>query len=200
MTWQMDATMLEMCSCKALCPCWLGPDTVPDEGWCAGALLIDIEKGAIDGQDVGGCRAALAAWWPGNFFAGNGTARLYLDSSASDAQRSALEAVFSGQKGGMFGAVLGPAVSKWLPAKSVPIDIQGGDAPSFSVGDVAKGTLTRYKDGAGKTATVQGTAAQGAFQSTSMEIASAKGMRWTEPDVRDWEGDSSTLHKVHWAG
>jgi len=200
MTWQMDATMLEMCSCKAMCSCWLGPDSVPDEGWCAGALLIDIEKGAIDGQDVGGCRAALAAWWPGNFFAGNGTARLYLDSSASDAQRSALEAVFSGQKGGMFGAVLGPAVAKWLPAKSVPIDIQRGDAPSFSVGDVAKGTLTRYKDGAGNIATVQGTAAQGAFQSTSMEIASAKGMRWTEPEVRSWEGDSGTVHKVRWAG
>jgi len=97
-------------------------------------------------------------------------------------------------------AVLGPAVTKWLPAKSVPIDIQGGDVPSFSVGDVAKGTLTRYKDAAGKTATVQGTAAQGAFESTSMEIASAKGTRWTEPDARDWEGDSGTLHKVRWAG
>ena len=59
---------------------------------------------------------------------------------------------------------------------------------------------TMDADGAGKTATVQGTAAQGAFQSTSMEIASAKGTRWTEPDVRDWEGDSGTLHKVHWAG
>ncbi len=199
MAWQMDATMLEMCSCKALCPCWLGPDTVPDQGWCAGALLIDIEKGAIDGQDVGGCRAALAAWWPGNFFAGNGTARLYLDSRASAAQRSALEAVFSGKKGGMFGTVLGPAVTKWLPAKSVPIDIQGGDVPSFSVGDVAKGTLTRYKDAAGKTATVQYTAAQGAFESTSMELASAKGTHWTEPDARDWEGDSGTLHKVRWA-
>jgi len=33
-----------------------------------------------------------------------------------------------------------------------------------------------------------------------MEIASAKGTRWTEPDARDWEGDSGTLHKVRWAG
>ena len=72
--------------------------------------------------------------------------------------------------------------------------------PSFSVGNVAKGALTRYKDATGKTATVQGTAAQGAFESTSMELASAKGTRWTEPDARDWEGDSGTLHKVHWAG
>jgi hypothetical protein len=24
-------------------------------------------------------------------------------------------------------------------------------------------------------------------------------MRWTEPDLRDWEGDSGTLHKVRWA-
>jgi hypothetical protein len=200
MAWQMDATMVELCSCKALCPCWLGPDTTPDEGWCAGALVVDIGKGAVDGVDVSGCRAALIVRWPGNFFAGNGTGRVYVDSRTNDAQRSALEAVFSGQKGGMFGAVVGPAVSQWLPAKSATIELTQGEPWSLSVGDVAKATLTAYKDSSGRPATVSGTAAQEAFQSKSMELASAKGSRWNDADMPAWEGDSCTKHTVSWTG
>ena len=200
MAWQMDATMVELCSCKALCPCWLGSETKPDEGWCAGALVVDIGKGVVDGVDVSGCRAALVARWPGNFFAGNGTARVYVDSRTNDAQRSALEAVFSGQKGGMFGAVLGPAVSQWLPAKSATIELTQGEPWSLSVGDVAKATLIPYKDFSGRPATVSGTAAQEAFQSKSMELASAKGSRWNDGDMPAWEGDSCTKHTVSWTG
>jgi hypothetical protein len=200
MAWKMDATMVELCSCKALCPCWLGPETKPDEGWCAGALVVDIDKGAIDGVDVSGCRAALIVRWPGNFFAGNGTGRVYVDSRTNDAQRSALEAVFSGQKGGMFGAVVGPAVSQWLPAKSATIELTQGEPWSLSVGDVAKATLTAYKDSSGRPATVSGTAAQEAFQSKSMELASAKGSRWNDADMPAWEGDSCTKHTVSWTG
>lgn len=199
MTWQMDATMVELCSCKALCPCWLGPETTPDEGWCAGALVIDIGKGAVDGVDVTGCRAALIVRWPGNFFAGDGTGRVYVDSRTSDAQRSALEAVLSGQKGGMFGAVVGPAVSHWLPAKSATIELKQGEPWSLSIDGVAEATLTAYKDFSGHPATVSGTAAQEAFQSKSMELASAKGSRWNDADIPAWEGNSCTKHTVSWA-
>ena len=200
MAWQIDATMLEFCSCKALCPCWLGPESVPDEGWCAGALVIDIEKGAIDGVDVSGCRTALAVQWPGNFFGGNGTARLYLDDKASDAQRGALEAVLSGKKGGMFGAVIGPAVTSWLQSMKTPIDITRGEPLSVSVGGSGQVKLTPYKNMSGRATTVQSSAAQEAFQSQSMELASAKGTRWTDADFRAWEGDSATMHKVSWSG
>lgn len=201
MAWNMDATMVELCSCKAMCPCWLGPDTVPDQGWCGGALLFDIEKGAVDGVDVSGCRAALAANWPGNFFGGNGTARLYLDSSASDAQRNALEAVLSGKKGGMFGAVLGQVVANWLPAKATGITIDRDEALSARVDGAGQVRLTPYKDPSGRTATVAGTLAQGAFQSPSMELASSKGSRWTDADFQHtWDGDSGTIHhKMSWS-
>ena len=42
----------------------------------------------------------FAADWPN--FGGQGTARLYLDDQASPDQRRELEAVFSGQKGGLW--------------------------------------------------------------------------------------------------
>ncbi len=200
MAWQMDATMVELCSCKAMCPCWLGPESTPDEGWCAGALVLDITKGTIDGVDVSGCRAALGVRWPGNFFAGNGIGRVYVDSRASDAQRAALEAVVAGRKGGMFGAVIAPAVTQWLPAQTTAIDLDRSDKVTASLGNFARVTLTPYKNFSGHAATVSGTAAQEAFQSTSMELASAKGSRWSDADLPAWEGDSGTVHAVSWTG
>lgn len=200
MAWNISGTMIEFCSCKAMCPCWLGPDTQPDQGWCASALVYEIARGTVDGLDVGGCRAAFTAEWPGNFFGGQGKARLYVDANASPEQRRALEAVFGGKKGGLFEGLLGAVVSTWLPAKTVAIDIQRGDTISVSLGEFGKATLTPFKDQAGKTATVQGTAAQGAFQSASMQLASAKGTRWSDPELRRWEGDSGTIHAVNWSG
>jgi hypothetical protein len=200
MAWNIKGTMIEFCSCKAMCPCWLGPDTQPDQGWCSGAIVYEIKQGSVDGLDVGNCKAVLAAEWPGNFFGGKGKARLYVDASASAEQRRALEAVFTGKKGGLFEGLMGAVISSWLPAKTVPIEIRRGETLSISVGDSGRATIAPFKDQAGKAATVQGTAAQGAFQSASMELANAKGTRWSDPDLRRWEGDSGTIHAVTWSG
>ena len=51
----------------------LGPEIEPDKGWCAGAVLVDIQRGTSDGVDLGGVKAAWVGNWPGNFFGGNGT-------------------------------------------------------------------------------------------------------------------------------
>jgi len=200
MAWNMTASMIEFCSCKAMCPCFLGPVTQPDQGWCASAIAYDIEKGNIDGIDVGGCRTVFAAEWPGNFFAGKGKARLYLDAKASDGQRHALEAVFSGKKGGLFEGLMGAVIATWLPARTVPIEIRGGEKLSISVGEFGSAIIEPFKDQAGKRASVQGTAAQAAFQSASMDLASSRGTRWSDPELRKWEGDSATIHKVDWSG
>jgi hypothetical protein len=199
MAWNINGTMIEFCSCKAMCPCWLGPNTEPDRSWCSGAIVYDIASGSVDGLDVSGCKVALAAEWPGNFFGGKGKARLYLDDSASAEQQRALEAVFTGKKGGLFEGLMGAVISNWLPSKTVPIDIRRSESVSISLGDYGKASLLPFKDQAGKTATVQGTAAQGAFQSTTMELASASGTRWLDPDLRRWEGDSATIHRVSWS-
>jgi hypothetical protein len=178
----------------------LGPDTEPDQGWCAGAFGFDIEKGQSDRIDLGGTRVALAAHWPGNFFGGNGTARLYLDTNASERQRRELEAIFGGQKGGMFEAVFGGVISSWLPAQATKVDIAWGQTPSVTVGDLAEVRLTPLEDGAGNPTRVTGAAAQGALQFDGMQLANAKGSRWADPDMRAWQADSGTLHSFDWSG
>src|SRR5215469_15519929 len=54
MGWQLSARSVELCSCKMLCPCWLGPEGTPDEGWRGGTLGFDIQRGNSDGIDLDG--------------------------------------------------------------------------------------------------------------------------------------------------
>ena len=200
MAWRVSGKSTELCSCKMMCPCWLGPEGEPDQAWCSGAFGFEIEQGQSDGVDLSGTRVALAADWPGNFFHGKGTGRLYLDAGASDKQRRELEAIFGGKKGGMFGAVFGGIIANWLPAQVVAIDIKRGDTLSLTVGAVAKAELKAMSDGAGNPTRVSGAVAHAALQIDGMQLASAKGSRWADPEMRTWNADSGTLHSFNWSG
>ena len=94
----------------------------------------------------------------------------------------------------MFGAV----IAKWLPAQAVAVDIKWGDKPSIKVGDVGQVTLDPVKDAAGRVTRVEGAAAQAGFQIEGMDLASSKGSKWSDPDLRAWTGDSGTIHKFNW--
>ena len=76
--------------------------------------------------DVGGRKVVFAADWPGNFFGGQGTARLYLDDQASPDQRRELEAVFSRQRGGLLEGLMGAVITQWLSAQTARIVVQRG--------------------------------------------------------------------------
>lgn len=141
---------------------------------------------------------AAAFEWPADFWSGNGTARLYIDAANAD-QRRELEAIFGGQKGGHLAAVLSAVVSNVLPTQDTKIDIQWGDNPSISVGSVGQVKLQRLKDPAGRPTSVQGAAAMAAFQLESMDLASSKGSRWSDSELRPWQGDSGTIHNFNWS-
>jgi hypothetical protein len=110
-----------------LCPCWLGPDGDPDRDWCAGVFAFDIREGESDGIKLDGSRVAFTGEWPGNFFAGKGTLRVYIDEQATEDQRRELEAIFSGRKGGHLEGLLGAVITKRLPAQVAKIEILWGD-------------------------------------------------------------------------
>ena len=199
MAWQLSGRSMELCSCKMLCPCWLGPEGQPDQGWCGGAFAFDVQRGSSDSVDLSGTKVALSFVWPGNFFGGNGTARCYIGDDAKPEQRRELEAIFTGKKGGLLAPLWGAVVSSWLPTEATRIEIGWGDSPSLSVGNVAQAKLTPLKDQAGRPTRVEGAAAQAAFQLASMDLASSKGSRWSDPKLREWQGDSGTLHEFNWS-
>ena len=70
MAWQVSGRSLDLCSCKMWCPCWLGPEIEPDEGWCAHTFGFDIRRGNSDGVDLSGTIVAFTGEWPANFFLG----------------------------------------------------------------------------------------------------------------------------------
>ena len=100
MAWRMTGRWLETCSCKMICRCTMGP-AEPDQGWCSAAILLDIQQGDSDGVNLANTRAVWVIDLPGDFAAGNGTARVYLDERAGSVQRGELDAILTGKKGGL---------------------------------------------------------------------------------------------------
>ncbi len=199
MSWQVSGRSVELCSCNAFCPCWLGPERKPDQEWCSGIFGFDVQSGNSDGIDLAGCKVVFMAHWPGNFFGGNGSARLFIDESASADQLRELEAIFSGKKGGLLEGLFGAVISTWHPARVGKIEMAWGDTPRVRVDGIGEAAVKPFQDSAGKSATLSGAAAQAAFQIDSMVLANGKGSSWSDPDLGQWNGDSATLHSFSWA-
>jgi len=189
MAWHMAGRMIEACSCKMLCPCYMGP-AEPDQGWCSGTLSLEMQEGASNGVNLGGCKVVWRIDLPGDFVGGNGTARLYIDEAATADQRRELEAIFTGKQGGPW-AVVSTLVTTWLPTQIVQITIEGADNPTVTVGNVGQVTLQRIRDAAGHPTQVLNAPALGAFQIDSADLAYSHGTQLSDPDMRHWQGGGS---------
>jgi hypothetical protein len=112
MSYHLEGRLLEVCNCKVLCPCWIGED--PDNRTCDTIIAWRIDKGTVDGVDVGGNTVAAVAHIPGNILAGNWRAAIFLDEHASKEQEEALLKVYTGKAGGPvadLAALIGEVVS-----------------------------------------------------------------------------------------
>ena len=199
MAWQVSGRSLDLCSCKMWCPCWLGPEIEPDEGWCAHTFGFEVQKGSSDGVDLSGTTVAMTGEWPANFYAGGGKARLYIDESASEDQRRELDAIFSGKKGGHLGILWGAAIDEWLPATIANVAFSWGEKPILSVNGIGQATMRPLSNGAGKQTIVTGAMSQAGLDIDSMNLASSDGSQWSDPDFRSWKGSSGNLHEFDWS-
>ena len=77
--YDLEGSLLEVCSCDVLCPCWIGED--PDQGDCVSVLAYHFDRGTIAGQDVSGLSFAAAVHIPGNVLAGNWRRVLLVDDT-----------------------------------------------------------------------------------------------------------------------
>jgi hypothetical protein len=96
--YQLEGTLLEVCSCDVLCPCWIGED--PDQGTCDAVVAYHFDQGTIRGVDVSGHNLVFVTHIPGNILEGNWRVTLYVDDSASDEQADAIVDAFTGKFGG----------------------------------------------------------------------------------------------------
>ena len=144
MSWSIEGTYFETCSCELMCPCNLSFDHGATYDYCRVTLVFDIGQGEIEGTDVGGRTLAVIADTPKVMTEGNWRLGMFVDDGASDEQMQKLTAVFGGQLGGPM-AALAPLIGEVLGVERAPIEVveEGlshavriGDAIDFEVEDI----------------------------------------------------------------
>jgi len=146
--YELEGQILEACSCKTPCPCWIGED--PDDGTCDSFISYHVEKGNIQGVDVSGLTLVKIVYIPGNVLAGNWRAVIYVDRKGTNQQQQALVKVFTGELGGAL-ADLAKLVSETMEVRVAPIEYHIKEAQgTISIGNVLSAEMAPYRSGDGK--------------------------------------------------
>jgi len=155
MAYHLQGSLLEVCTCKILCPCWVGED--PDFGDCKSAMAWHFDQGTIDGVDVTGRTIGLAVYIPGNVLDGNWRVTMFIDDGATDEQAEAIQAVYSGDKGGPIVDLI-QLVGEVTSVERVPIVFEVVEGKgTLKLGDVAHAELEPYRSATGEVTTLTNT-------------------------------------------
>jgi hypothetical protein len=148
MGYLLEGSLLEVCNCEVLCPCWIGED--PDKGSCESSLAYHIENGTIDGVDVSGLTVASAVFIPGNVFDGNWRQCLFIDDRATPEQEAALLGALRGEKGGPL-EELAQLIGEVVEVKRAPITFEVKEGKGkYTVGDVVHAEMEPYRGPTGE--------------------------------------------------
>jgi len=136
MAWALEGTYFENCNCEWVCPCTVTSLTAPaTQDRCQVVLVYHVDRGDVDGVDVGGLSVAVVGDTPRMMTDGNWNLGLIVDERASQQQTDALAGVFSGQLGGPM-AALAPLVGNILGIERAPIEYRDdGRRHSAHIGD-----------------------------------------------------------------
>lgn len=118
--WRLSGREMGSCNCAWGCPCQF--NELPTHGQCEGMGGFEITTGHFGDVTLDGVRFAVSYYWPGPVHEGNGTRQLYVDESASEEQREAMVALFSGEHGGAFFEIYGSMAPHCLEPIYAPIE------------------------------------------------------------------------------
>ena len=105
MAYELTGEFLEACDCYVMCPCWFDDD--PDEAHCTGLIAWYVDRGTVEGVDVGGLVVVSVSHHGGNRRKTKARVALFVDDRADDEQARVLEEAFTGQLGGPLGDLAG---------------------------------------------------------------------------------------------
>ena len=135
MSWNLEGSYFESCSCDVVCPCTASLALGATQDYCRVVLVFNVRNGEVEGTDVSGLTVAAVADTPKVMTDGNWRIGVFIDDKASDEQMEKLGGVFSGALGGPMEA-LGPLIGENLGAKRAPIEVhEDGLTHSIKVGD-----------------------------------------------------------------
>jgi hypothetical protein len=159
MSWNLSGRYVETCSCDLMCPCNISFDHGATYDYCRATLCFDIERGEIEGTDVGGLKFVAIIDSPKVMTEGNWRLGAFVDENASDEQMDKLVKVFTGQLGGPMEGIA-PLVGEVLGVERAAIEIDHdglehsvrvGDAIDFGIKDIVPfgvedGTTVKFQD------------------------------------------------------
>ena len=152
MAYKLEGSILEVCDCEVLCPCWIGE--APDNGTCQSAVAYHVDRGTIDGVDVSGLTLATNVFIPGTPLAGNWRAQIYIDERASKEQEEALLSVFTGKQGGPV-ADLASLIGDVVGVERAPITFAVKEGKgTLRIGDTTEAEMEPYRGPSGKPTTL----------------------------------------------
>jgi len=108
MDWNVRGEYIENCNCDLMCPCLLGPRhpehgralAPPTLGYCDILSLFHINAGRYGDVILDNLNVGMTNHVPGLMCDGDLDVAVYLDSRATEDQRSALWEIFRGNQGG----------------------------------------------------------------------------------------------------
>jgi hypothetical protein len=135
MSWNLEGSYFETCSCDVVCPCTASLAFGATHDRCKVTLVFNVKRGEVEGVDVSGLTVAAVVDTPKVMSEGNWRLGVFIDAAASDEQAEKLGGVFSGALGGPMQA-LGGLIGENLGVERAPIEVQeGGLRHSIRIGD-----------------------------------------------------------------
>lgn len=152
MGYKLEGSILEVCNCDVLCPCWIGEN--PDNGTCDAAMAWHVDSGTVNGTDVSDRTLALINHIPGNVLAGNWKVAIFVDDKCSEAQHQALVDVWSGKLGGPVGDLV-QLVGEVVSVEKAQITYQLSEGKgTLKIGDVVDTEMEPYRGPTGAVTTL----------------------------------------------
>ena len=127
--WQYRAEQIAVCNCDWGCPCNF--NARPTNGFCTGLYGAHITAGRCGETQLDGVNWAFAGKWPGAIHEGGGTGRFWIDETASEEQRRAMEKILQGKLGGLPWSVFSATIDDWLETTYVPFEWHYDGAHSY---------------------------------------------------------------------
>ena len=206
-SWQIKGDFVDFCKCRVPCACSWGQP--PDEGDCQGVIAYRVREGNYGDVKLDGLKLVGVIEFEGNIWDEDVRADMgmIIDESADDAQRDALQTIFSGDVGSWPQMFAENVLGKMLGMEFAPIELEiADDATGWSLNvpgkaQAATEVLTGPTNAPGQHPEVTSIAASEAgpnsgpmtYGIATKNEADAFGMKF------DWGGRSSKLIPFEWS-
>jgi len=204
--WTLRGDWFDVCSCDIACPCEFAQPPTNDH--CQGVLAYHVREGKYGDAKLDGLNVIGVSEFSGNVWAGTAdwAVGLYIDERADDAQREALQMIFSGRAGGFMSKLAG-LIGDLKGVEFAPIDFEVADDLAYWRAEVPGKVSAAAEALAGPMtppgARVQMLNAPGSevgpgqvatWGKATADKVEAYGFRW------DWQGKSSKHIPFDWTG